>query len=131
MDNLWHTRFLLASPTTSLRELRGWCRCLTVDGSSPISHTRIGIVRAAWVCLLQELRKGEVKASVAAAPMSRGRQTSPVHVRHLHDGAMMQFKSYSEVPTVMAQHFSGSSMTSSRGRYSSVQNNLMHVSVGS
>ena len=81
MDHLWHVRVLLASPTTSLRELSNWCRCLTTDGRSPISHTQIGIVRAAWVCLLQQLRKEEVSARVAAAPLTSGRRASPVYVR--------------------------------------------------
>ena len=118
----------LSDPAINSRQLK---RVLSTDCQAPISHVYAGKVRDSFAEMLKNLTKERLSSALGVAPLGGGgASVVPVYVAHVHDEASMRFRSYDRV-AVKAFGDDGLGRVFSRGRYSKVQNNSLHVTLGS
>ena len=115
-------RVALSSPNLNRRELAG---VFSSVGLRAVSASSITKIRDAFVETLKLCCKRQVQAMVEAGSVSaQGVIEQPLFIHHLHDEALMRYRSYDRV------ELGGSSSSLHRGRYSKVQNNAVTISMG-
>ena len=119
----------LSDPGVNSRQLKGM---LAEDDVSAISHTYIGKVRDAFAETLKGMAKEHLKKIVGCMP-GRSAESSAedtFFLLQIHDEASMRFRSFDRVAVPAFGH-DGQGTVFSRGRLSSIQNNAVHLYVGS
>jgi hypothetical protein len=114
----------LSNPLINSRQLRDM---LSADGIAAIGHSSVAKVRDAFAESLKCFVKQKVAAEVAVGVIeNRGKANHTFYALHVHDEALMRFRSYDKVDV---EAFGGcaNGPVFSRGRYSKVQNNAISV----
>jgi hypothetical protein len=114
----------LSNPSINSRQLRDM---LSEDGIAAIGHSSVAKVRDAFAESLKGFVRRKVAAQVAAGVIeSRGNVSPTFFALHVHDEALMRFRSYDNVDV---EAFGGcdNGCVFSRGRYSKVQNNAISI----
>lgn len=118
----------ITDPAVNSRQLK---KMLSTDCQAAISHVYAGKVRDSFAEILKDLTKERLSSAIGSAPLDgRGAVACAVYVAHIHDEAIMRFRSYDRV-AVEAFGSDGQGPVFSRGRYSKVQNTSLHITLGS
>ena len=128
ISNQVFLKVCLSQPSVNNRQLK---ELLAEDGVNAISHTYIGRVRDAFAEILKDHAKDRLTQVMCSAAVGvDGDIKDTLYMVHIHDEASMRLRSFDRV-AVDAFGSDGLGPVFSRGRYSQVQNNVLHLHLSS